>query len=108
MNVADNFENVRNRGERLGVSLSARRLDEVIAPIALRIEERGQIAMIDARAGHFAQRRLGVEGDAESSRLDHRHIIGAVADRKRTLALQLQALPECEQRVALGVAAEYR
>jgi len=49
----------------------ARRLDEVFAPISLQVEERGQIAVIDARMRGRRDLRLGVIGEAEARRICH-------------------------------------
>src|SRR5262249_39813236 len=38
-------------------------VDKGFAPIALRVKQRSEIAVIDARAGRFTQRRLAVKGD---------------------------------------------
>ena len=50
-------------------------------PVALEIEQRGQVAVVDAGARLGGDDRLGVEGDAQPGRLDHGQVIGAVADR---------------------------
>jgi hypothetical protein len=68
------------RSETFRAMLFVRRCGEVFAAIALRIKERSEIAVVDAGGGNFAQRRLAVKGDAEPGRLDHRNIVGAVAD----------------------------
>jgi hypothetical protein len=52
-------------------------------PIALKKEERCQITMIDADGHRFLDLRLGVEGDAQACILEHRNVIGAIADGKR-------------------------
>lgn len=74
------------RSDRLALRRNC--LDKFLASITLRIKQRSEIAMIDAGAGDFAQRRFGVKGDAEPGRFDHRRIIGAVANRKRLFAPQ--------------------
>ena len=51
--------------------------------IALRIEQRGEIAEVDARVGGGRDGRLGVEGDAEARFAEHGEIVRAVADRHR-------------------------
>ena len=48
-------------------------LDELLAPIALRIKQRGEVAVVDAGGGGLSQHRLAVKGDAEAGGLDHRH-----------------------------------
>ena len=53
-------------------------------------------------------RGLGVIGDAKSGALDHREIVGAVADRQRLFERQLQIARDFQQRVELGLAAEDR
>src|SRR6202000_3043853 len=64
-------------------ALHAIRIYKFLAAVALRIKQRGEIAMIDASGGGLFYRRFAVVGDAEACRLDHRDVIGAVADGKR-------------------------
>ena len=56
-------------------------LHKLIPPIALRIQQRGEVAVVDPRRGRGGDRRLGVVGDAEPGGFDHAEIVGAVADR---------------------------
>ena len=44
--------------------------------------------MIDAGGGGLLYRRLAVVGDAEAGGLDHRDVVGAVADRERVVAVE--------------------
>jgi hypothetical protein len=48
--------------------------------------------MVDARRHFGRDRRLGMEGDAEARRLQHRQVVGAVADGQRS--------PTCRPRSA--------
>ena len=64
--------------------------------------------MVDARGGGLLQHRFGVEGDAEAGSLDHRQIVGAVADRKRSFGIEPEARAQFAQRLELGLAAENR
>src|SRR5579862_8389718 len=50
---------------------------------SLGAEQCREIAMVDARGGGSGDRGLGVEGDAQSGRLDHAEIVGAVAGNQR-------------------------
>ena len=49
-----------------------------------------------------------MKGDTETGRLDHRNIVGAVADRQGLFTPQPQPLGKPQQSIALGVAAEHR
>ncbi len=46
-------------------------LHKLLAPIALCIEQRGEIAVIDARGRGLRHQRLGSEGDAQAGIADH-------------------------------------
>ena len=46
-------------------------LHKLLAPIALRVEQRGEIAVVDPRGRGFRHQRLGSEGDAQSGIADH-------------------------------------
>ena len=84
------------------------RLDEIGARVALKIEQRGEVAVVDARVRGFGDLRLGVIGDAEAGRLDHRKIVRAVARRERLLRREAEAIAQLDQRRELGLAAEHR
>ncbi len=51
--------------------------------VALGVEQSRQIVMLDPRGGGGGRGRLGAIGDAEARGLDHRDVVGAVADRQR-------------------------
>src|SRR5439155_21559060 len=85
---------------------SARR--ELLPAIALEIEQRVKIAVIDAGVRARGDLRLGPIGDAEARGLEHGEIVAAVADRKRVLALRPEPLRKLDQRRALRVPPEDR
>jgi hypothetical protein len=58
---------------------------EILAPVALRIKKRGQIAVIDPRMSGGRDLGFGVKGNAEPRGFEHREIVGAVANRKNLL-----------------------
>ena len=55
-------------------------IDKLVAPVALQIEESGQVAVVDADGAASLHFRLGMEGHAEARSLQHRNVVGAVAD----------------------------
>jgi len=63
--------------------------------------------MVDPGRRRRRRLRLGVIGDAEARGLDHRKIIGAVADRDRLRRHELQALAQLGQRGELCLAPAY-
>lgn len=84
------------------------RPDEIAVPIALGIEQSGQIGMVEAGMGGVRHRRLGAIGDAQSCFAEHCEIIGPVANRKRRFRRQMTGLPQLKQAFALGLAAQNR
>ena len=62
-----------------------------LVAIALQIEQRGQVVVVDGGAGRFRHHRLGVIGDAQARRLDHGQIVGAVAHRQGLAQIDVQA-----------------
>ena len=83
-------------------------MTKAVARIALRVEQRRQIAVVDARGGGLRHRGLAVVGDAEAGGLDHRDVVGAVADRHRFFRRKPEPLSQLPQRVELGLPAEDR
>ena len=63
-----------------GATTAGLSLHKLLAPIPLRIEQRGEIAVINPRSSRSSHSRLGVIRHAQPRRLYHRQIIGAVAD----------------------------
>jgi hypothetical protein len=59
--------------------------NEVLAPVALRIKQCGQIAVIDPRIRGGCDLGFRVKGNAETRGFEHREIVGAVANRKSLL-----------------------
>src|SRR4051794_13333994 len=82
--------------------------DEFVAPVSLRVERRGKIAVVDAGGGGGRDRGLGVVGDTEACRLDHAEIVGAVADRERIDLVEIKGLAQLDQGSELGSAADDR
>ena len=72
--------------------------DELLAPIALRIEQRGEVAVVDPRGGGGRDGGLGVVGDAEPGVLDHAEIVGAVADGQRVDVVEVESFAQLDQR----------
>ena len=81
---------------------------KILARIALRIEQRGQISMIQPRMGCCGNRRLGMIGDAQSSHTQHVEIVGTIARGQRREFWQSKLLTQRKQADALGLAAEDR
>ena len=81
---------------------------KLLAPIALRIQQRGEVAVVDPRGGSGGDRGLGVIGDAEARRLDHAEIVGAVAGHQRVDVVEVEDFAKLDQRCQLGGAAEDR
>ena len=57
--------------------------DELRRRIALAVQQRRQVGVVDPGMGGRRHGGLGVEGDAEAGAFEHREIVGAVADRQR-------------------------
>ena len=81
---------------------------KLVPPVALRIQQRGEIAVVDPRGGRGGDRGLGVIGDAEAGCLDHAEIVGAVADHQRVDVVEIEGFAQLDQRRELGCAAEDR
>src|SRR4051812_31193473 len=73
---------------------TASRLHKLLPPIALRVEQRGEVAEIDSRMSGRGNRRLGVIGDAEAGALDHAEIVGAIADYQRVEIIQIEGFAQ--------------
>src|SRR5882724_7399284 len=56
-------------------------LHKLIPPVPLRVQQRGEIAVIDPRRRRGGDGRFGVAGDAKAGGLDHVEVVGAVANR---------------------------
>ena len=63
--------------------------------------------MVDARADVRRDHRLGTEGDAEARRLQHRQVVGAVADSYRIDVVELELLAQFVVGRKLRFLAEY-
>ncbi len=64
--------------------------------------------MIDAPARRGGDRRLGVKGDAEPGRVQHRQVVGAVADCDTVRRRQTELCCQGQERFALGLAGDDR
>ena len=64
--------------------------------------------MIDARVRGRGDLRLGVIGDTEAGRLDHREIVRAVAGRERFVRREAEPFAQFDQGGELRLAAEDR
>jgi hypothetical protein len=63
-------------------------LDEIPAHETLGVEQCGEVGVLDARVRAPGHLGLGAIGDAEAGGLQHRKIVGAVADRQRVVELK--------------------
>ena len=55
---------------------------ELLVRVALQVEQGREVAVVDAHRRLGRDHRLGVERHAEPRLLDHRQVVGAVADRQ--------------------------
>ena len=56
---------------------------ELVVTIALQVQQRCQIAMVDLHVGFCCDNRLGMERNTEAGVLDHDQIVRAIANGKR-------------------------
>ncbi len=63
--------------------------------------------MIQTRSRHSGDLRFGPKSDAEASLRQHIEVVGAVADRQRSLPLQTPRVAQGRQDFALGFLAAY-
>ncbi len=68
----------------------------------LRVEQGGQIAVIDPGLGGGGDSRLGVKCDAESGLLQHGEVVGAVSDRQCLVGREAVGFGKLLQRGELG------
>src|ERR1700722_11637990 len=83
-------------------------LDEILPRKALRIEERGKVSALNARARSSGDLGLGAIGDAKAGGLQHRKIVGAVPNRQRLVKREPYRGSNRLERVKLGVLADDR
>ena len=81
---------------------------KLLPPVPLRIQQRGEVAVIDPHRCRGGDRGLGVVGDAEAGVLDHAEIVGAVADHEGVEVVEIEGLAQLDQGGELGGAAEDR
>src|SRR5712691_4165495 len=81
---------------------------KLIPPIPLRVEQCGEIAVIDPRCRHCCNRGFGAVGDAEAGVLDHAEIVGAVADHQRIEIVEIEGFAQLDQRCEFCRAAQDR
>ena len=67
----------------------------------LRPQQGVEPVMVEPRIGHRRQRGLGAIGDPQPRRLDHRRVIGAVADRHHVAGIEPQRVARLDQRARL-------
>ena len=70
---------------------------KLVPPVPLRIQERGEVAVVDPGRCGCRDRRLGVVGDAEAGGLDHAEIVGAVAGHQRVDLVEIGGLAQFDQ-----------
>jgi hypothetical protein len=80
---------------------------DIFSPIALRIEEGGEIAMVDPRMSCCGHGRLGVKGYSKACFGEHGKIVGAIAHRERLGGQEAMVGTQLEKRSALCFFAEY-
>src|SRR3984957_15496343 len=79
---------------------------KLLALKTLRVKQRGEGPVVDPHGGSCRDRRLGVEGDAQSRLANHAEIIGAVAHDQRIDVVEVGGLAKLDERGELGGAAE--
>src|SRR3954454_3828590 len=67
---------------------------ELAPRVPLAVEQRGEVAVIDARVRGSRDLRLGVIGNAKAGGFDHSQVIRAVADRKGVGGREAKALAQ--------------
>jgi len=81
---------------------------EIGLEVPLRVEEAGQIGVVEAHRRGGGNERFGAKSDTEAGGIQHRQIVGAVADRHRGAGRDAEFGGEREQRLPLGVAGDDR
>src|ERR1700722_19713299 len=76
--------------------------------VSLRVEQRREIAMVDARAGRGGDDGLRVIRDAEPCVRNHQQVVGAVAQDQGFFFFETERGTQFDERRELGVASEYR
>src|SRR5579872_1594565 len=100
---------MRARLRRVGPARNSNRVSvgyEPVGGVALEVEERGEVGVIDAGVGPGRHDRLGAVGDAEAGGLEHGEVVGAVADGERVGEIDAGQGGFLDQRGELCVAAE--
>src|SRR6202012_4649695 len=82
--------------------------DDLSPPVALHIEQGGEIAVVDPDVSGGGDRGLGVIGGAKAGGFDHAAIGGAVTDPERVEIVEIEGFTELDQRGELGGAADDR
>src|SRR5664279_1865087 len=88
--------------------LPGRIYNKLVAPVALGIKQRGEIAMIDPRVGGGGDPRLGMKGNAETRCFEHREVVGAIADGESLLDSEAMLFAQLFESRELGIFAEDR
>src|ERR1700686_4712072 len=73
------------------------RLRKLVPSIPLRIEQRGEVAVVDPCCRRSGYGGLGVIGDPQARLLDHAEVVGAVADNKRIDLVEIEGFGEFDQ-----------
>src|SRR6202035_2653110 len=68
-----------------------------LAPIALRVEQCGEVAVVDPYGRGGGDGGFGVEGHAEAGALDHADIVGAVAYHQRVDIVEIERFTKLGQ-----------
>src|SRR4051794_33066933 len=94
---------------RTGEGFTSRSILLPLPPgIALGVEQSREVVVLDPRIRGGGGGGLGVVGDAEAGRLEHRNVVGAVADRERVPDLQPKLGGGVEQGAPLGLSPDDR
>src|ERR1700733_9072446 len=81
---------------------------KIPAPIALRVEQCGEVAVVDPYGRGGGDGGFGVEGHAEAGALDHADIVGAVADHPRVDIVEIEGFTQLGQSSEFGGTAHNR
>src|SRR3954454_1167453 len=82
--------------------------DQLRRCVALQVEERGEVAVVDHGVGGGSDRGLGAERHADAGLAEHREIVCPVADRHGGLTAKAETVAQRDKGLALRLASEDR